>query len=139
MRFTMASVTERRDPIDRVGQRVHGVVPRQRRRSARRELRRRILRSALDEGAAIATLRADLRELAASLHEVAAGIHDLRRHEHVRAFLDGVGDPILHRQGAERHQAAAVAERANAEKERGTPGPWLVAGLPPPRRESRAE
>ena len=114
----MAGVTERRDAIDRVGQRVHGVVLRHGGRSARRELRRRTLRSTLDEAAAIATLRADLRELAVSLHEVAAGICDLQRNEHVRAFLDGVGDPILHRQCAERYRAAGVAERANAEKER---------------------
>jgi len=77
-----------------------------------------ILRSTLAEVAGLATLRADLRELAVSLHEVAAAIHDVRRDEHVQAFLDGVGDPILHRQDAERHSAAAAAERASAEDER---------------------
>jgi hypothetical protein len=115
--LTMADVTDRRDTIDRVGQPVHGVVlPRG--PSARRDLRRRVRRSTLADAAAIATLRADLHALAASLHDVAAAIHDLRRDEHVQAFLHGFGDPSLHRQGAQRHGAAAAAERASAEMER---------------------
>jgi hypothetical protein len=126
----MAGVAEHRDTIDRVGQRVQEDVRRHNGRSTRQELRRRILRSTLNECAAIVTLGADLQQLAASLHEVAAGIHDLRRDQHVQAFLDRVGDPILHRQGAERHRTAAVAERAKAEKERraGEQGP----ARPPP-------
>jgi len=109
----MAGVTERRDTIDR------RAVLRLAGRSARRAFRRRrILRLTLVQAAAIAALRADLQELAANLHGVAASIHDLRREEHVHAFLDGVGDPFLHKQGAERHRAAAAIERASAEKER---------------------
>ena len=119
----MAAVTDRRDTIHQVGQPVHGVVLRHRGPSARRDTRRRILRETLVEAAAIAALRAVLQQLAASLHDVAADIHDLRRDEHVQAFLDGVGDPILHRQGAERHSAAAAAERACAEEERRAASP----------------
>jgi hypothetical protein len=114
----MAAVTDRPDTINQAGQPVHGVVLRHRGPSARRDTRRRILRETLVEAAAIAALRADLQQFAASLHDVAASIHDLRRAEHVQAFLDGVGDPILHRQGAERHRAAATEERASAEMER---------------------
>jgi hypothetical protein len=114
----MAVVADRRDTRQLVEQPVHGVVMPGRGLSARRDSRRRLLRWTLLEVEAVATLRAQLQELAADLHDIAASFHDLRRDEHVQAFLDGIGDPIVHRNEAERHRAAAAAERASAEKER---------------------
>jgi hypothetical protein len=111
-------VTDRRDTIDRSEPQVDGAARRHLGPTARRVSLRRGLRSAVADAATIGTLRTDLQELAATLHEVAASIHDLGRDEHVQAFLDGVGDPVLHRQEAEGHAAAAAAERASAEKER---------------------
>ena len=66
----------------------------------------------------IATLRADLHELAADLHELAAAIHELRAEEHAQAVLHSLGDPIHHQLQADLRRTAAAAERASAQKER---------------------
>jgi hypothetical protein len=76
------------------------------------------VRSTLAAAAALATLHAELHKLAAELDEVAASLHEMRVHEHVEAFLDGIGDPVLHRRATEWHRAAATAERASAETAR---------------------
>ena len=113
----MTDVIDRRDTTDRRGQQRHGVVPRQQGRSSRQALRRRLLQSALTDAAAIAALRADLQQVEAVLHAMTAALHELRRDQHIQAFLDGVGDPVLHQQCAERHRAGAEAERAAVSKQ----------------------
>ena len=82
-------------------------------------------------GAAIATLRANLHELAAEFHELVASVHDLRAEEHAQALLDAFGDVNAHELWRDLRRMAAAAERGNAQKERHSADYW--------RRHSQAE
>jgi hypothetical protein len=76
------------------------------------------------DAAAIATLRANLHDLAADFHELAASVHDLRAEEHAQALKHSLGDPSLHQLWADLRRTAAAAEWACARKERHAAEQW---------------
>lgn len=98
--------------------RLHLPTPRQPSRPAPRVPLSWDVGSPVFDAAAVATLRANLHELAAELHELAASVHDLRAEEHEQALLHASGDPVVHQLWADLRRTAAAAERASAQKER---------------------
>jgi ribosomal protein L12E/L44/L45/RPP1/RPP2 len=75
-------------------------------------------------GAPIASLRANLHELAAEFHELAAAIHDWKAEEHAQAVLHSLGDVSFHELWRDLRRTAATAERASAQKQRQAAEYW---------------